>query len=49
MGTALSWKGDTVASHRMEEAVSTDGKEHLASSTVKGDYFKLLVSFRASR
>lgn len=43
MGTAQSWKGDAVASRRVDESVCTNEKEHLASSTVKGDYFRLLV------
>lgn len=49
VGTAWSWKGGTVASHRVEEAVLADEKEYLASSTIKGDYFRLLVPFRVSR
>lgn len=43
MGTAPSWEGDTDASHRVEEAVLANEKARLASSTVKGDYFRLLV------
>lgn len=49
MGTAQSWKGDSVASQTVEEALLAEEKEHLASSTVQGDYFRLLVSFRVSR
>lgn len=49
MGTAQSWKGDNIASHRVEEAAPADEKEYFASSTVKRDYFRLLVSFGVSR